>query len=69
MAVTMYTKDGCPFCKAAKDSFEKRGVAFTEINVSSNPEKIHELVRIAGVQKVPVIVDDGKVTVGFNGGA
>ncbi len=69
MGITVYTKDGCPFCKAAKESFEKQGVAFTEINVSSNPAKIVELVRLAGVQKVPVIVDDGKVTVGFNGGA
>ncbi len=68
MAVTIYTKNGCPYCKAARESFEKQGLAFTEINVSNNPEKIDELVRLAGVRKVPVIVDGGKVTVGFNGG-
>ena len=67
MAVTMYTKTGCPYCKAAKESFEKQGVAFTEINVTNNPEKITELERLAGARKVPVIVDNGKVTVGFNG--
>jgi glutaredoxin 3 len=69
MGVTVYTKSGCPYCKAAKESFEKQGVAFTEINVSNNPEKIAELEKLVGVGIVPVIVDDSKVTVGFNGGA
>lgn len=69
MAVTMYTRNGCPYCKAAKEYFENQGVSFTEINFSNNPEKIDELVKLAGVRKVPVIVDDGKVTVGFDGGA
>ena len=39
-----------------------------EINISDNPNKIGELVKLAGVRKVPVIVDNGRVTVGFNGG-
>ncbi len=68
MAVVIYTKNGCPYCKAAKESFKKQNLDFTEINVSENPGKIGELVKLAGVRKVPVIVDDGKITVGFNGG-
>jgi len=69
MAVTIYTKNGCPYCKAARESLKKQGLAFTEINISNNPDKIDELARLAGVRKVPVIVDGGKVTVGFDGGA
>ncbi len=68
MTLTIYTKNGCPYCKAAKESFKKQNLEFTEINVSEEPEKIPELVKLAGVRKVPVIVDNGKVTVGFNGG-
>ncbi len=68
MSVTIYTKSGCPYCKAAKESFAKQNVQYTEINVTENPGKIDELVKIAGVRKVPVIVDKEKVTVGFNGG-
>lgn len=68
MAVIIYTKNGCPYCEAAKESFQKQGQEFSEINVSKSPEKIDELVKLAGVRKVPVIVDQGKVTVGFNGG-
>lgn len=68
MAVTIYTKTGCPFCKAAKESFSKKNVEFTEINVSNNPDKIEEIVKLAGVRKVPVISENGQITVGFNGG-
>lgn len=65
--ITIYTKTGCPYCKAAKEDFVKRGIKFDEINVSEKPEKIDELVKLAGVRKVPVLVEDGKVTVGYKG--
>jgi len=68
VAVIIYTKAGCPYCKSAKESFKNQGVEFAEINVSENPDKIGELVKLAGIRKVPVIVDNGRVTVGFNGG-
>jgi len=68
VAVTIYTKNGCPYCEAAKASFKQQKTEYNEINVSEVPEKIDELVKIAGVRKVPVIVDNGKVSVGFNGG-
>lgn len=68
MSIIIYTKNGCPYCKSAKESFVGDNKQFTEINVSENPEKIEELVKVAGVRKVPVIIDGDKVTVGFNGG-
>ncbi len=68
MPVTIYTKTGCPHCAAAKDSFIKQKIKFSEINVTDNPDKIRELEKLAGVRKVPVIITDGRVSVGFNGG-
>ena len=67
MAITIYTKTDCPHCKSAKEEFQSRNVRYTEINVSENPDKIEELVRVAGVRKVPVIVEEGRVTVGYKG--
>ncbi len=67
MAITIYTKTGCPFCAQAMESFTQQNVAFTEINLTDDPEKIDELEKLAGVKKVPTIVDNGQVTVGFNG--
>lgn len=67
MAVIIYTKSGCPYCEKAKASFQERNIDFTEINVSKHSDKIDELVALAGARKVPVIVNEGAVTVGFNG--
>lgn len=68
MPVTIYTKNGCPYCSAAKERLANQGLKFIEINLSQYPDKIAELVSLSGHRKVPVIVDNGKVTVGLNGG-
>lgn len=67
MAVTIYTKTGCPHCTAAKMELSKKGIKFEEINVSQNPGKIAEMMRLSGGRKVPVVINEGKVTVGHNG--
>ena len=67
--VVIYTKDGCPYCAAAKKHYTEQGIAFKEINVHRTPggrEKVLELT--SGQAIVPVIVEQGKVKIGFGGG-
>ena len=67
--VTIYTKVGCPYCAAAMKHFSDQGVAVEEIDVyevAGAKEKANELT--GGENIVPVIVEDGRVTVGFGGG-
>ncbi len=67
--ITIYTKTGCPYCAAAKEDLEKRGISYKEINLTDEPDKIDEMVKLSGGRIVPVIVDEnGEVTVGFGGG-
>lgn len=67
--VIMYTKPGCPYCAAAKEHYSGRGITFDEINVIDNPVAQKKLLALSGGQKiVPVIVDQGKVTIGWDGG-
>ncbi|MCA1582052.1 MAG: glutaredoxin family protein [Acidobacteria bacterium] len=40
---------------------------FDYVNVKGNPAEIDRMVRLSGGRQVPVIVDEGKVTVGFGG--
>ena len=69
MGVTIYTKVGCPYCAAAMADFRKRGVQFKEVNVPGTPGALDEMMKLnGGKRRVPTIVEDGKVTVGFNGG-
>ena len=67
--VTIYTKVGCPYCDAAKKHFGDQGIQIEEIDVhgvAGAVDKANELS--GGKNMVPVIVEDGKVTVGFGGG-
>ena len=65
---TIYTKRGCPYCAAAKEDMKKRGVPFIEHIVVDNPGRLSEMLQLNGGQRrVPTIVVEGKVTVGFNG--
>ncbi|MDD2620962.1 MAG: glutaredoxin family protein [Syntrophomonadaceae bacterium] len=63
----MYTKTGCPYCEAAKRDFTARGIQFEEVDLSVHRERVQEIKHLTNGTKVPVIVDNGEVTVGFNG--
>ncbi len=67
--VTIYTKDGCPYCAAAKKHYTDNGITFTEIDVFKTEgakEKVLELSN--GQSIVPLIIDNGEVKLGFGGG-
>jgi len=65
----IYTKNGCPHCDAAKQHFTAEGIQFEEVNISVHSERIREIEQLTKSLKVPVIVDNEQVTVGFNGGS
>ena len=46
--VVIYTKPGCPYCVAAMGLLKKKGVAFTEIVASNDPEKKQEMIQRSG---------------------
>jgi len=67
--VIIYTKDGCPYCAAAKKYYTEQGIVFEEINIhrtSGAKEKVLQLTK--GQQIVPVIIEKGEVKIGFGGG-
>jgi len=67
--VTIYTKEGCPYCAAAKQHYTEKGIDFKEVDIYETPAAKDEVLRLTGGKRiVPVIVEDGKVTAGFGGG-
>ncbi len=67
-SVIIYTKPGCPYCAAAKKSFTDNGIAFTEFDVKSSAEIAEKARQLAGGKSVvPVIVENGQVSLGFGG--
>jgi glutaredoxin 3 len=58
--IEMYTRATCPYCVRAKALLQRKGVAFEEIPVDSDPEKAAEAARRSGRTTVPQIFADGK---------
>ena len=54
--VKIYTTRYCPYCYSAKALLQRKGIAFTEIDVTGNPEGRSKMVeRARGGYTVPQI--------------
>jgi glutaredoxin 3 len=61
--VTIYTRNGCPYCTQALALLTKKGAKFTEYNASKEPAYRAEMVEKSGRNTFPQIFI-GKTHVG-----
>lgn len=54
-AVTIYTKDYCPYCERALDLLTSKGAAITQIEAASNPAIRAEMNAKSGRNTFPQI--------------
>jgi glutaredoxin 3 len=67
--VTIYVKDGCPYCAAAMKHYTDNGIEFKEVNIHQVSGAKEEVLQLSKGQRiVPVIVENGDVRLGFGGG-
>jgi glutaredoxin 3 len=67
-AVQIYGQDLCPYTTEARKDFSRRKIPFEYINVLEDPAGLERMLKIThGRRKIPVIVEVGKVTIGFGG--
>ena len=67
--VIIYTKEGCPYCAAAKKHYAEQGTSFNEIDINVEAGAKDKLLEITkGERIVPVIIDGDDVKLGFGGG-
>lgn len=64
--VVVYTTRVCPYCIQAKALLKKKGIAFSEIDVSNDPEKRTWLVSATGQRTVPQIFINDQPIGGFD---
>ena len=68
--VTLYVKDGCSHCDAARAALVARAVAFSEIDIARHPEAIPELLKLTrGRRIVPVVVEGARISIASDGGS
>jgi glutaredoxin 3 len=59
--IEIYTKPTCGYCHMAKRVLTAKGVSFTEMNITAQPEKRAEMIqRAKGGSTVPQIFIGGK---------
>ena len=66
MNIKIYTLPTCPWCIKTKDFLTKKGVAFQNFDVSTEPQRRDEMIKISGQRSVPVLDIDGKLIIGFD---
>ena len=64
--VVVFSTPTCPHCRTAKQYLKKKGVRFTNVDVSRDQSAARDMQRISGQQGVPVITVGGRPIVGFD---
>jgi glutaredoxin 3 len=65
--VIVYSTRVCPYCVGAKALLKERGIAFEEVDVTSDPDKREWLVQTTGGRRtVPQIFIKGESIGGFD---
>jgi glutaredoxin len=66
--VLIFGKENCPYTAAARAEFVRRDIDVHYIDVKQSPAEMERMLGYSnGHRRVPVIVEDGKVTIGFGG--
>jgi glutaredoxin 3 len=64
--ITVYTTDPCAFCARVKGLLRSRGLQFSEINLSKDPDGRAELAQRTGMMTFPQVLIDDHLLGGFN---
>jgi glutaredoxin len=66
--VEIFGKDTCGYTNAARLDYAKRGYRVEYFNVTRDPAAMQRFLALSGGERrVPLLHEDGKVTVGFGG--
>lgn len=64
----IFGHDLCPYTSRAREDFSRRKIPFEYINVLQNDDALQRMLKHSnGRRQIPVIVEAGKVTIGFEG--
>jgi glutaredoxin 3 len=64
--ITVYTTEPCGYCARVKGLLKARGLEFSEVNLSKDPEGRVELAEKTGMMTFPQVVVDGQLVGSFN---
>ena len=66
--VLIFGQDLCPYTSGAREDFSRRRIPFEYVNVLADNDGLERMLKYSnGRRQIPVIVEAGKVTIGFGG--
>lgn len=66
--VEIFGKDNCPYTTAARVDYRRRGKTVEYHDVRKDPAAMERFLELSGGERrVPLIVERGRVSVGFDG--
>ena len=66
--IRIFGKNAWPHTGNAREAYEKSGSDVEYIDVKQDSAGLNEMLKLSdGVRKVPVIVEEDKVTIGYQG--
>jgi glutaredoxin 3 len=66
--ILIFGQDLCQYTSAARADFARRKIPFEYVNVLEDDAGLERMLKLThGRRKIPVIVEAGKITVGFGG--
>jgi len=64
----LYTHPECNYSDIFRSELNEDNIEYEEIDLSIYPEKWNELEKLTGGEKItPVFIENGKVTIGYEG--
>jgi len=64
--IEVYSKEWCPYCARAKVLLKTKGLAYREIDVTSDHDRESEMIQRSGMRTVPQIFIDGESVGGYD---
>jgi glutaredoxin 3 len=66
--VQVYGKSDCGYTRAARQDYAARGYPVEYFDIKADPAAMSRFLELSGGERrVPLIVDRGRITVGFGG--
>jgi glutaredoxin-like protein NrdH len=66
--IVIYTHPDCQGCDMVMDDLDRQGVSYQQIDVTTTPGAVEELLKLTdGLRVTPVVVDGERVSIGYRG--
>ncbi len=63
--IKIYSTPTCPHCNMLKKYLDSKNIKYKTIDISSDPDKVQEMIEKSDQMSVPVVDIEGEIIIGF----